>query len=439
MAMTIMAQYASFIVMRVIYSLFFVLFSFMVLAKPVLPVVIKVTIDDDITSVMADYIKESILFAQAKHAQALLIVLDTPGGLLEATRNIVKDMLSAHMPVIVYIGPSGARAGSAGVFITLAADVAAMAPSTHIGAAHPVNSFGGDIDGDMRKKVENDTVAWARSLAEGKNRNADWAEKAVRESVSISEKAALKEKVIDYIAKDVPALLARIDGKSVVVDGKKQILQTKDAQVINFEMSNQQKLLKWFSDPTLIFLFMLLGFLGLFLEFQAPGVSLPGIFGLLCLAFVFGLQLLPLNGFGVLLILGAIAFFIAEIYITSFGLLSLVGLGLFVLGSFLLFETPGSSLQVEPIMIWVFAGCMLFLIAGIGFLITRAKHQRPTSGVDAMQGKTAVVYEAIIPPKPGTIYMQGSYWVAYADETIFPDTQIKVVRMQGAHAYVEKI
>ncbi len=291
----------------------------------------------------------------------------------------------------------------------------------------------------MRKKVENDTVAWARSLAEGKNRNAAWAENAVRESVSISEREALKEKVVDYIAKDVSELLVLIDGKTVEIDGQKQILQMKNAQIINFEMSNQQKLLKWFSDPTLIFLLMLMGFLGLFLEFQAPGVSLPGILGVLCLAFVFGLQLLPLNGFGVLLILGAIVFFIAEIYITSFGLLSLVGLGLFVLGSFLLFDTPGSSLQVEPIMIWVFAGCMLFLIAGIGYLITRAKNQRPASGVDSLQGKMATVYEDIRPAKPGTIYMQGSYWVAYADEEISENTQIEIVRMEGAHAYVKKI
>ncbi|MDA0713619.1 MAG: nodulation protein NfeD [bacterium] len=403
------------------------------------PVVVQINVDDDITDVMADYIADGIADAEKQNAEAVIIQMNTPGGVLESTRNIVQTMLGANIPVIVFVGPAGSRAGSAGVFITLASNIAAMAPSTNIGAAHPVNYYGSDIEGDMRKKIENDAAAWARALSESKNRNAQWAEKAVLDSASISEVEALKLKVIDYIAKDVPDLLAKINGKIVLVDGQKRVLHTENARIEIYKMSKQQEMVKLLSDPDVLFFLMVLGFLCLFLEFQMPGLSFPGIFGALCLITVFGIQFLPINWLGVFAIFGSIALFITEIYVVSFGLLSLSGLALFVFGSFLLFDVPGSSMQVNAVLIWVFAGIILVLFLVVGYLLVRAKNQGPISGSDLMIGKTAEVYEQINLDKPGIIYFQGSYWQASADYEIAAGTLVEIVRMESIHAFVKKL
>lgn len=402
-------------------------------------IVVQINVDDDITDVMADYIADGIADAEKQNAQAVIIQLNTPGGVLESTRNIVQTILNSKLPIIVFVGPAGARAGSAGVFITLSAKIAAMAPSTNIGAAHPVNYYGTDIEGDMRKKIENDTAAWARTLSEGNNRNAQWAENAVRDSVSISEHEALKLNVVEYLANDVAELLVKINGKTVLVDGKKSILHTANARIEIYKMSKRQQLVKLLSDPDMLFFLMVLGFVCLFLEFQIPGLSLPGIFGALCLITVFGVQFLPVNWLGVFAIFGAVALFVAEIYVVSFGLLSLSGLALFVLGSFLLFDVPGSNMQVNAILIWVFAAILLLLFIGIGYLLIRAKNQGPSSGIELMIGKTAEVYEQIIPEKAGVIYFQGSYWQASAEDEIIAGTLVEIVRMESAHAFVKKL
>ncbi len=411
--------------MRIIYLalLFFVSDSMM--AGTVPKTVVQINIDNAITPAMTAYVKDAILYAKSKNASALLITLDTPGGLLDATREMVQAMLAANLPIIVYISPAGARAGSAGVFIALAADIVAMAPSTHIGAAHPVSLWGGDIEGDMKKKIENDSAAWARSLAEHRHRNADWAEKAVRQSVSLSDNQALQQHVADFIAKDIPELLARTQLAGAAMD--------------HFEMSGRQKLVTGLSNANLLYLLLLLGILGLLIEFQFPGVILPGLLGVIALTTVFGIQVLPLNWLGVILILGAIALFIAEIYITSFGILSLGALVLLVLGSYLLFDVPGSTFQVDPIMIWSLALTLLVIFLGFGYLILRAKKQGPTSGSDALKGQMATVYERIIPGQPGTIYIQGAYWAAYGDEEIEPGSEVIIEHMESTHAYVKKI
>jgi membrane-bound serine protease (ClpP class) len=406
--------------------------------KAVAPLVIEARVEGAITPATASYLKEALQFAEKSKASAFLITLDTPGGLLEATREIVQDMLAAKVPTLVYVSPSGARAGSAGVFITLAADVAGMAPGTHIGAAHPVGPMGGDIEGDMKKKIENDAAAWARSLAQNQGRNANWAEKAVRESASIPVQEALKEHVIDFIADDTSAFLTMADGRTVLVGNEKQVLHVKGAQVKAYEMSSRHQLVQWLSNPNLLYLLMLLGFLGLFIEFQFPGVILPGLLGVLCLALVFGVQILPVNWLGVLLVLGAVALFIAEIYITSFGLLSLGGIALFIAGSYLLFDVPGSSLGVEPTMIWILAFTFALIFLAIGYVLLRAKRQGPTSSTDAMKGEVVRVYERITPETPGTVELQGSFWTAHAKETFEPGDEVVVDHLEGAQVYVTK-
>ncbi len=391
-------------------------------------VVLRIVIDGAITPVTASFVKDAVAHAEKIGAKALLIELDTPGGLYDATQDIVKAELASHVPVIVYVMPSGARAGSAGVFITMAAKVAAMAPTTHIGAAHPVGLMGGDVQGHMAQKIENDAAAFARSLAETNGRNALWAEKAVRQSVSISDREAIEKHVVDLIAKDVPELLDKVDGK----------LHTKGATIETFSMTGRQRMVGWLSNPNLLYLLMLFGFLGIFIEFQVPGHILPGVLGVACLAIVFGVQILPINWMGMLLLFGAVALFIAEIYLTTFGLLGVLGVGCLVFGSYLLFDVSGSTLRVDPVLIWVFSTIFAGLMLSFGYVLLRAKRQGPTSGVDAFVGSEAEVFVRIAPGNPGTVHLQGAYWPAHADEILEPGTRVVVLRMRGTEAFVKR-
>lgn len=398
-----------------------------------------ITVDDSITPFMAEYIKTSIDTATANNASALLIHLDTPGGLLGSTRKIVQDILQSPVPIIVYVSPAGARAGSAGVLITLAAHIAAMAPSSNIGAAHPVDVSGDDIKGDMKDKITNDTKAWARSIAETRKRNADWAEQAVVSSESITAKKALELGVIDVMAEDVKELLGKIDGKIIQQHGaRKTELKVKDAQLIAIPMSLRQGIMKFLSNPNLVYILMLLGILGILIEFQSPGIILPGLFGVICLAVVFFVQVLPINWFGVLLIFLAAACLIAEIFITSFGLLAIVGLSLLVMGSYLLFSVDGSGLFVEPVLIWLVSGGFSAIIIAIGLVLVRARRQGATANVDALVGKMGVVTKSINPPDAGVVVLNGSFWRAYSDETIASADKVIVKRVDSTKLFVEK-
>lgn len=400
--------------------------------------VLTIAIDGAITPFVVEYIKRAILEAKDKEAAALLITLDTPGGLYDATRNIVKEMLASTVPIIVYVSPAGARAGSAGVFIALAAHVLAMAPSTNIGAAHPVNATGGDVEGDMKDKVTNDAKAWARSIAETRGKNADWAEKAVVGSDSISAIEAKKLGVIDIIINDVDELLKRIDGQKVKTFESSIELRTKASEVVALPMTLKEKLMRFLSNPNLIYILMLLGFLGIFIEFQSPGLIIPGLFGVLFLAVVFGVQILPINWFGALLVFGAIAFFIAEIFITSFGLLSIAGLALLIVGSYLLFSVSGSSVSVEPLIIWIFSGGFAIIIAVIGIFLLRAKNKTPTSNVDALVGQVGLVKKRISSKEEGLILLHGSFWRAYSSSDLEPEDEVVVKKVMGTKVFVDR-
>jgi membrane-bound serine protease (ClpP class) len=400
--------------------------------------VISITIDSGISPYVADYVHDAILEASAKKAAALLIFMDTPGGLYETTRHIVSDLLQSPVPIIVYVAPAGARAGSAGVFIALSAHILAMAPSTNIGAAHPVNMSGGDVEGDMKTKIVNDAKAWARSIAQTRGKNADWAEKAVVGSESISAIEAKNLNVIDFIANDVQELLQNSDGMSIKLLDKPQTLVLKNTEMREFSLSFSQAIMKFLSNPNLIYILLLLGILGVLIEFQSPGLILPGLFGVLCFGIVFGVQVLPINWFGVLLIFAAAAVFVAEIFIVSFGILAIVGLTLLIVGSYLLFSVEGSSFSVAPLIIWLLSGGFCLIMLLIGMALLKARRQKKTANVDGLVGAMGIVKEAIEPPDFGIVLLNGSFWRAYASEPIPKETKVVVIKIDSTKLMVEK-
>ncbi len=334
---------------KIIFTLIAVLIimNFGAWAEEKKPVFNVITIDGVITSPTAKYIANSIKDAQQAEAEGLIILLDTPGGMDTAMRDIAKSILNAPLPVIVFVSPPGARAASAGVIITEAAHIAAMAPGTNIGAAHPVAiGLGGDgMDKTMSKKVENDAAAYARSIAKARGRSEEWAEKAVRKSESITAEEALKLNVIDFVAPDIDKLLVAIDQKEVnLAKGKKKI-STKNAIINNKKMGTRQGVLAAISDPNISYILLLIGLAGLYFELSTPGAILPGVIGgiSLLLAF-FGLSTLPVNYTGILMIIFGVILFIAEIKVMSHGILTVGGVISLIMGSLLLFDTHGARI-----------------------------------------------------------------------------------------------
>ncbi len=375
--------------------------------------------------------------AQAERAQALIIQLDTPGGLERSMRAIVQRMMNAEVPVIVYVAPTGSRAASAGVFITMAAHVAAMAPATNIGAASPV-AVGGNADKTMMKKIENDAAAFIRTVALERGRNAEWAEKAVREAVAITERDALKLKVIDLIADSVPDLLEKLDGRTIKLPKGPVTLATKGAPVRPIEIGFRDRFLNVITDPNVAYVLMMLGMLGLFFELSNPGVILPGVIGgiSLILAF-FAFQSLPINYAGLLLILFAIVLFVAEIKIVSHGVLAIGGMVSMALGSLMLFDAPEVGFRVSWWLIvptvLATAGLFLFVVAaGV-----RALGRPPSTGAEGLVGKTGTVRERLGPE--GQVMVSGEIWRALAEgEPLEPGAQVRVVGVNGLTLKVAK-
>ncbi len=403
--------------------------------------ILKIQIDGDINPLLAKYIIDNVKRAEEGDYNALLIQMDTPGGLLQATQDIVKTILEAKKPVIMYIAPSSSGAVSAGVFITMACHIAAMDEGTNIGAAHPVG-IGGQQDSSqvMKEKVENYTVAWARGIAEKRGRNADWAEDAVRKSVSINEKEAVEINVVDLIAPTQDSLLALIDEWEVeLADGEKIILHTKDATIVEHEMNWRHRILYRISNPTVAYILLMLGIYGLFFELSNPGSIIPGVVGgiFIILAFM-ALQTLPVRTAGILLLLFALVLFILEIKVTSYGILSIGGVVAMFLGSIMLFEeTPGFPFRVD----WRIALTVALLSAGffvfaLGMAI-KTRLTRPTTGADGLIGKTGVASSAISPR--GTVHLGAEIWKAVSDEKIKKGERIRVVAVDGLELKVEKI
>jgi membrane-bound serine protease (ClpP class) len=394
-----------------------------------------IKISGSINPAVADFVEKGIHKASADGASCLVIEIDTPGGLAESMRKIVMAIFASKVPVISYVAPSGARAASAGVMITIAADIAAMAPGTNIGAAHPVGVGGRDIGGTMAEKVTNDMVAQAKSIAQKRNRNVQWIEKAVRESVSVPETEALKTNVIDIVAKDIDDLIRQINGRKIENKG---VLKLDHPQKKMIEESLRTKILKTISDPNIAYILMMVGLVGLYFELSHPGAVLPGVVGgiSLVLAF-FAFQTIPVNYAGVLLIILALVFFILEMKIASYGLLSIAGIASLLLGSLMLFEDTGNGRGLSwevlvPTMV-VVSGFFVF----ISGLVFKSHLSKPKTGTNGLVGEIGVVKETIL--TEGRVLVHGELWKATSKDPIEKGAKVRVVKIERLVLEVEPL
>jgi membrane-bound serine protease (ClpP class) len=392
-------------------------------------------VDDAISPGVADFLISGIERANDENAACLIIEMDTPGGLAESMRSIIKAILASRIPVIVFVAPSGARAASAGVMITMAADIAAMAPGTNIGAAHPVGIGGKDINKTMSDKVINDMVAHAKSVAEKRGRNAEWVEKAIRESVAVTETEALEKNIIDVVANDIDDLIKQINGRTVADKG---VLKLADSKKKIIEEGVRTKILKTISDPNIAYILLMIGLAGLYFELSHPGAIFPGVIGgiSLILAF-FALQTLPVNYAGILLILLAIVLFIMEMKITSYGLLSVAGIVSLLLGSLMLFQ--GSSPEFN--LSWRVFIPTIVLISGffvfVAGLVFRAQRAKPKTGTSGLIGEIGIVRKSIKPE--GKVFIHGELWNAISKEDIPEGTKVRVVDVVNLVLEVEPL
>ncbi len=385
------------------------------------------------------YIIRAITFAEDKDAECLIIKIDTPGGLDESMREITKRILNAKIPVVIYVAPKGARAASAGVFILYSSHIAAMAPGTNVGAAHPVGMGGEKADSVMADKVTNDAVAYLQSLAKARNRNIQWAEKAVRQSASIDDETALKIGVCEIIAENEEDLIKKLDGREVKIQEQTKKINTKSIPVKKLSMTLREKLLLILTNPNIAYILLLLGIYGLFFELQNPGMIFPGVVGGICLILGFyALHLLPVNYAGLALIVLSAIFFILEIYVTSHGLLSIGGVLSLIIGSLILFESDLPFLRVSwevimvvVIIIVVFVGLLLFL--GI-----RAQFRKPAAGKEGLVGETGIA-RTDIDNNGGTVFVHGEWWNAVSDKPIKRGAKIRVINSEGMLLKVEEI
>lgn len=395
-----------------------------------------ITYEGIINPVAAEFITTAIHQASEDRAEALIIKLDTPGGLDTSMRLIIKEINASDIPIVVYVSPPGARAASAGVFITMAAHIAAMAPGTNIGAAHPV-AMGGEMDKEMKEKVENDAAAYIKSIAEKRGRNAKWAEDAVRKSVSVPEKEAMTLKVVDLVAEDLPSLLKQIDGREVITGSGKHILKTKDAEVKEIPMGMRFKILNALSDPNIAYILMLLGIYGLIFELSNPGAIFPGVVGAICLILAFyAFQTLPINYAGLLLLLLGLILFIAEIKVPSYGLLTIGGVISMILGSLMLMRSDAPYFRISwAVIIPSVATTALFFMFVVGMAI-RAQRSKPVTGAEGLVGTTVVAQTDIAPE--GMVMLQGELWEAVSDEVIKQGETAVVKAVEGLKLVVKR-
>jgi membrane-bound serine protease (ClpP class) len=391
-----------------------------------------------INPISADFIISAINEAEDTQSQCLIIELDTPGGLIAATQDIVKRMLASNVPLVVFVYPSGAGAVSAGVSITIAAHFAVMAPGTNIGAAHPVGMGKTDSADVSVQKATNWWATFNRSIANKRGRNADWIEKAVRQSESITEKQALEMKVIDFICPDLDSLLILLDGKVATVDSGKVTLKTKNARVVRHEMNWRSKILDLISNPSIAYILLMLGILGMYFEFSNPGAILPGVLGgiFLILAF-FAMQQLPVNVAGILLILFATLLFILEIKVTSYGLLTIGGVVSMILGSLMLFKsTPSISIHLPiSVILAVTLTTSAFFIFAISMAL-RTHRKKVTTGKEGIVGEIGIAVTNI--DHEGEVKIHGEYWKAISNKKIKKNEKVKVVEVEGLTLIVEK-
>ena len=393
------------------------------------PAITHLTIDSAINPIVAKFIREQLDEANNRQDPALLIELNTPGGLDTAMREIIQAELGSQIPVIVYVAPAGARAASAGALITLAADFAAMAPGTNIGAAHPVSiGAGPQPDKTMEAKLVNDAAAYARSLALQRGRNLDWAEKIVRESISSSAQEALDQQVIDVLAENTTELLLKLDGRSYLRLGQKKILLSKDVPLMKIEMNWRLQILSALSNPTFAYMLMMLGLLGIFFEISQPGVILPGVVGTIAILLAFfAFSTLPINYVGLLLILLAIVMFILEVKVPSFGMLTVGGIIAMAFGSLMLVDSSQPYLQISKAVIAatiiVSAGFILFA----SWMVVRTQGRPVIFGQEGMVGERGKATSNI--HNQGQVFVHGELWQARSTVEINKGSVVEVVKL----------
>jgi len=422
------------------------LFSFVLTSVPArtgqsTPTAILMKVDGMINPASADFIHTTLKDAAESGAVCVIIELNTPGGLLKSTRLIVSDILASPIPVVVYVAPGGAQAASAGVFVTLSAAIAAMAPGTNIGAAHPVSLGEGQQDTIMMQKATNDAAAFVRTIAEKRHRNVRWAEEAVRKSLSITETEALKSHVIDLIAKDTRDLLTQIDGRSVETGTGTTILKTADAKFETVEMGFKLRILDLLSDPNIAYLLLMIGFYGILFELYNPGAIFPGVLGVISLLLAFyALHTLPVNYAGLALIIFGIVLFILELKITSHGILTVGGVLSLLLGSLMLIniQTP---MEVVSISLSVIIPVVLFTAAFFAFafgMAIRAHRKRPTTGIEGMIGERGVALSRLDPD--GQVRVRGEIWTAKSSgEAIETGSEVEVTGVFHLRLRVQRV
>jgi len=400
------------------------------------PTVVRARLDGAIGPSTAEFVGRVLDEAEAVGATCVVLEMDTPGGLDAAMRRMVKRILGAGVPVVGYVSPPGSRAASAGAFLIQSAHIAAMAPGTNIGAAHPVQMGGAIPDTTLAAKAVNDAAAYIRSLAERRGRNADWAERAVRESISITAREAAEEHVVDLVAPTFAALLDSLDGREVETVSDVHRLLTAEAEVVDVAMGIRESLLSRISDPNVAYILMILGIYGLMFEFYSPGAIVPGVVGSICLVLAFyAFQALPVNYAGLLLVLLSVVLFILEIKVTSYGVLSIGGVVALVLGSTMLYRSPGNILRVSWGAIVPAAAASVLFFAFAVSMGVRAQGLRPRGGADELVGQTGVARTDL--GADGTVFVCGEYWQATSSVPVRAGQEVRVAAVEGSHLRVD--
>lgn len=397
-----------------------------------------------IQPVTSRYVSNAIAEAERENAALLIIRLDTPGGMMDSMREIIRRILESKVPVAVFVSPSGARAASAGFLITISADVAAMSPGTNMGAAHPVGAAGEKIDEVMSKKIENDVVAWIKSIVEKRGRNVDLADKAVRESKSYTERESMEGHLIEYVCKDVDELIKQLDGKTVKRFGGQEVaLHLAGQRQRHVVMSQKERVLSFLAHPNVAYLLFMAALLGLYFEFANPGAVFPGVAGGICLILaLFAFNILPINYAGLLLILVAFGLFVAEVKIQSFGVLGVGGIIALVLGSMMLIDAPDASLRVPFELILAVSGAMALIFIFLLRLAVGAMRSKVVTGERGLVGELGVVFEDVhvdgVFPE-GKVQVHGEYWNAVSAEGDIPrSARIEVLEVTGLRVTVKK-
>jgi len=412
------------------------------------PRVLLLEVKAPITTGTAEYLEAGLAKARAEGYDAVALSLDTPGGHLEATRDIVQRMLASDVPLLVWVGPAGARAGSAGVFITMAAHVAAMHPTSNIGAAHPVLAGGGDVEKeagrDMARKVENDTAAFARGIATARGRSVEWAEKAVRESVSVTADEARKLQVVDLIAPDLPALLAAADGRTVETASAKKVLRVRDASLEPLQMSIRQRTLGFLSDPNVVAILMLVGTLGIALEFYHPGSIVPGAVGAFALLLAFlSMRVIPVNVGAVILILAGVGLLVAEAYVTTHGIAGAAGAVCIAVGTLLFIDKSSpeyrfdpAALTLSPLVVWPTPLALAGVLGFVAWKVARTRREKLVVGAPGMLGEIGQVTSDVGPDR-GEVFVHGELWAARSEHPVPSGEYVRVRKVRGLVLDVE--